>query len=672
MLFRFSSVLGGLHRWLAIHPFPMILLVFACACSSGILGGDQPSAEAAGQSSAASADQPWAYMGQPRPGRSPEIFAEGIVSTEAGMYGTIVFSPDLSEAVWGPEGVPWLLLSRVEGDEWTEPERLQFVPDHGLTSPFFSPDGQSLYFLAGPTGAHGEEDDIWLVHREGTGWGEPKRLDPTISAISTHWQFSLDSGGNLYFMSEGADIFRADYRDGRYSVPTRLPAPINTDAPETGPFISPDGSFLLFDRWFDSSPFIRIMVSFRDSSGDWGEPVDMSEVLGNESNDSAARVSPDGKYLFFQSVREGSSPSRSLYWVDAGVIESLRPGAQFVDSGQNLGDGRVFRVVPGDLDGDGDRDVVVVDFLGSSRIWINDGVGRFIDSGQALGGDGGHGAALEDLDGDGDLDLFFVHNGSTDRIFLNDGRGTLVDSGQEIGGGEDWGTTVALGDIDGDGDLDAYVTVFQGSGNLWINDGTGNFTDSGRGLEGNPTSVAFGDLDGDGALDAIVTYSGVADRVWLNSGAGKLIDSGQRLGPVDGWGYAALGDLDADGDLDAVVTNSEVGNEVWLNDGNGVFSPPAIYFGTGSRGALGDLDGDGTLDFVAISEGGAEERTCSYWLNDGRGGFTGIGTRIGSPGALSISLTDIDGDSDLDVILGRMEGKGGNRVLLNQRFAAGG
>lgn len=49
------------------------------------------------------------------------------------------------------------------------------------------------------------------------------------------------------------------------------------------------------------------MVSFREASREWGEPVDMSEVLGNEGNDSCARISPDGKYLFFQSVRSASS-----------------------------------------------------------------------------------------------------------------------------------------------------------------------------------------------------------------------------------------------------------------------------------------------------------------------------------------------------------------------------
>ena len=65
-------------------------------------------------------------------------------------------------------------------------------------------------------------------------------------------------------------------------------------------------------------------VTFSQPDGSWGEPKNLSERLGGSGNDSAAQVTPDGKYLFFQSVRPGSAASRSFYWVDARIIESLR------------------------------------------------------------------------------------------------------------------------------------------------------------------------------------------------------------------------------------------------------------------------------------------------------------------------------------------------------------
>ena len=58
-----------------------------------------------------------------------------------------------------------------------------------------------------------------------------------------------------------------------------------------------------------------------------------------------------------------------------------------------------------------------------------------------------------------------------------------------------------------------------------------------------------------------------------------------------------------------------------------------------------------------------------YWLNDGRGGFSGNGTRLDTDGVLSVALADADGDGDLDAILGRMEGIGGNQVFFNQQIS---
>lgn len=143
----------------------------------------------------------------------------------------------------------------------------------------------------------------------------------------------------------------------------------------------------------------------------------------------------------------GHSPATSLFLMLPIVLLSAvpllsqeSPSPLFLDTGQTLGDTRTFLLVPGDLDGDGDQDLVHVDFLGPSQVWINDGEGHFETDGQLLGGEGGHGAALADLDGDGDLDLFLVHNGDTDRIFPNDGRGIFRDTGQQLGGEEAWET----------------------------------------------------------------------------------------------------------------------------------------------------------------------------------------------------------------------------------------
>ena len=57
----------------------------------------------------------------------------------------------------------------------------------------------------------------------------------------------------------------------------------------------------------------------------------------------------------------------------------------FTDSGQNLGDGRIFSIVLGDLNGDNNPDAFIANYLSYSTIWFNDGHGNFTDSGQRFG-----------------------------------------------------------------------------------------------------------------------------------------------------------------------------------------------------------------------------------------------------------------------------------------------
>lgn len=278
------------------------------------------------------------FLGQPRPGPEPELFAEGIVSTDGGMYGTVVFSPDQTMAFWAKDEERGLFFSRYSGGEWSAPAEFPFPREYRLSSPFFSVNGRRLYFLvAGQDEAGMDRDEkIWVVDRVGDGWGEPSELDPVVNSLNKHWQFSLDRSGNVFFMAESADIYVSELRDGRYGAPTRLPSPVNTNAPESSPNISPDGDFLLFDRWFETPPYVRIMVSFRGPDGGWGEPVDLSPYTKSEGNDSAARISPDGRYLFFQSAREGSDPNRSVFWMEAAFLEGLRPGAPLNGAAQDV------------------------------------------------------------------------------------------------------------------------------------------------------------------------------------------------------------------------------------------------------------------------------------------------------------------------------------------------
>jgi hypothetical protein len=142
------------------------------------------------------------------------------------------------------------------------------------------------------------------------------------------------------------------------------------------------------------------------------------------------------------------------------------------NSAMRLGDMTI-----GDVDRDGDLDVISTNghFQTTSypvRVFLNDGTGHFTDSGQQLSVVSDAGLALDDLDGDGDLDLVMTNYMEPCQIWLNNGSGRFEDSGFRFGDDEYY-RHVHLGDLDGDGDIDIFLATFgmnRGPNEVWFND----------------------------------------------------------------------------------------------------------------------------------------------------------------------------------------------------------
>ncbi|HMQ22486.1 MAG TPA: VCBS repeat-containing protein, partial [Planctomycetota bacterium] len=283
----------------------------------------------------------------------------------------------------------------------------------------------------------------------------------------------------------------------------------------------------------------------------------------------------------------------------------------------------------GDVDGDGDLDLVLGNgdgygFGRQNRLYLNDGTGIFSDVTTARlprVSDRTTALALGDLDGDGDLDLV-VGNGALtiseqNRLFLNDGTGSFTDvTATRMPANIDSTRSVALGDVDGDGDLDLVVGNY-GQNRLYRNNGAGAFTEATVGSmppDSDMTrAVAFGDVDRDGDLDLVFgngsDVAGQQNRLYLNNGAGSFIDATASRMPLDSDNSSSLTfvDVDRDGDLDLVIGNGAFlvsqQNRLYLNDGMGTFRDattgrlPAEAEPTSSV-AAGDMDGDGDVDLV--------------------------------------------------------------------------
>jgi len=334
----------------------------------------------------------------------------------------------------------------------------------------------------------------------------------------------------------------------------------------------------------------------------------------------------------------------------------------YVDSGQSLGANDSTAVVLGDLDGDGDLDMVVANESDmANRVYINDGAGVFTDSGQILGANASHSIVLGDVNGDGSLDIVVANLADQpNRIYINDGMGNFVDSGQALGA--NFSTFVVLGDLDGDGDLDMVVANNKGQGNrVCTNDGLGSFTDIGSIGVNDSASIVLGDVDNDGDLDIVVANdSGQANRIYLNDSTGSFVDSGQMLG-MNNSISVALGDVDGDGDLDIVVANSAQANRIYIND-NGSFTDSGQALGENDSTfvVLGDIDGDDDLDIVVANGFGQPNQV---YINNGLGNFIDSSQVLGVNTSHFVELGDVDGDGDLDIAVANIMAP--NRVYLN-------
>jgi hypothetical protein len=315
----------------------------------------------------------------------------------------------------------------------------------------------------------------------------------------------------------------------------------------------------------------------------------------------------------------------------------------------------VIEFTVADLDGDLDLDVLVAGTNGSGRLvnWYEYlGAGNFAP-GVTLGSNFVcSNAEAADMDGDGDLDvLTHDFNGSSVFYYENVGGGVFSSVRTEIS--PEPVASVYAADLDGDGDQDVVAGFLLDTpygfrvlenlgGGAWASSFAPNVTFWGR-----YTEFAFGDLDNDGDLD-IMAASG-ADRFdWYDQIAPMVFRNRQQFFTGGGGRSLTVDDIDADGDLDVLMFGANVD---WQeNLGGGAFATHEIEgsFPYGDA-SLADLDGSGTLDVLYSTQFGAD---ATRWKpNLGSGMFGPAQSlsvlELGDPRA--VAAADFDGDGDLDV-----------------------
>lgn len=293
----------------------------------------------------------------------------------------------------------------------------------------------------------------------------------------------------------------------------------------------------------------------------------------------------------------------------------------------------------GDLDGDGDNDLVATyaNDWAPVQVCLNNGLGSFhctqIDGLLRETSD----VAVADIDNDGHLD-FFLAGGSTNsaafvrpnRFCLNDGNNPPAFACTDFEGLNTVGAAAA--DLDRDGDADAVFGNINAAARLCLNDGSRPPTFTCSNLNStNARGVTVGDVNDDGEIDVIIANSGAAGRVCLNDGLNPPSFSCQSVGAGSG---PAVGDFNDDTFVDVAFTGSS--NQVCFNDGHPIPAFTCTTFNTNTDAArrvrVADLDGVNGPDMV-LSNG----KTC---LNNGSGGFTCV---VNHGGTLNVVVAQLIG-----------------------------
>ena len=336
----------------------------------------------------------------------------------------------------------------------------------------------------------------------------------------------------------------------------------------------------------------------------------------------------------------------------------------------------------GDYDGDGDVDVYVT-CVGANLLLRNDG-GRFTDVAGQLGVAGGEdewgtGAALCDLDGDGDLDLFVANYVQWSREI------DLAQSGSLDGASRSYLQPVGF--------KGSLPTLYRNDGGTFadVSESAGvQVTNRDTGV---PAAKSMGvapvDIDRDGLLDLVVANDTVPNFVLRNRSAGGRL-AFEEIGALSGIAYDSAGQargamgIDAarfrdDGSLGIVIGN-------FANEMTALYVDPAELLsfsdeanatglGPATRGALTfgvlwvDADLDGRLDLFCANghlepEIAATQRSQSYrqspqlFWNCGSDDPTCEFRPVTGAPDLDVptvgrgaACADIDGDGDLDVLL---------------------
>lgn len=231
----------------------------------------------------------------------------------------LAISPDGMELFFTRQGANWkdqtiYFLTKQPDGSWSKPKPAPFSGRFRDLEPFFSPDGNSIYFASArpKPDREGEDVDIWKVDRNQGGWSEPVHLGDAINSDKDEYYPSVTQEGHLYFTSERPggvgkeDIYRAAFKNGNWEKAVALDTGVNSSQYEFNAYVSPEEDLLIFTSYGrpDDTGGGDLYFSRRKADGSWSVAQNLKEV-NSAALDYCPLISPDGTSFYFTSERMG-------------------------------------------------------------------------------------------------------------------------------------------------------------------------------------------------------------------------------------------------------------------------------------------------------------------------------------------------------------------------------
>ncbi|MCE9530188.1 MAG: VCBS repeat-containing protein [Planctomycetes bacterium] len=318
-----------------------------------------------------------------------------------------------------------------------------------------------------------------------------------------------------------------------------------------------------------------------------------------------------------------------------------------------------------DLNGDGNQDIIAVDYLASTfTLLFNNGAGLFRTGDVFHAGSFPAQVIVTDVNHDGRVDLIVLNEGDQSvGVMLGKGDGTfrpektvaslsnVPRTPTQARDVRDYRVKLAAGDVDGDGYADiVVVNDFDATLGFLRGNGDGTYAPIVSMPFANPypgwlSGASLADVDGSGNLSIVLNGS----FALIGNGDGTFHAAQTYSGIPPATTDTAFVDINGDGLLDVFYPDG--GGNVAINYGGSYDPPSLIFIGFNAKSlAIADISGDGKLDLIVGKIG---DNTLTILLGNGNGTFTPFSPTAGLELPNTPVLGNLTGHTDgtLDSII---------------------